>query len=53
MKKIKKTIKNKIVAMVFLIVGLLSVLIEGDITALVLFGIIAIPLFFAKENYIN
>lgn len=47
-----KTLKNKIYAVVLLICGYLPVIIDKDATALVFFAFIAIPLFFAKENWI-
>ena len=47
----RKTWKNKIVAIVMILAGLLPVWIDGDATALLLFGCIAIPMFFAKENW--
>ncbi len=47
-----KTLKNKLYAVVLLICGYLPVLIDKDVTALVFFAFIAIPLFFAKENWI-
>lgn len=47
-----KTLKNKLYAIILLICGYLPVLIDGDGTALVLFGFITAPLFFAKENWI-
>lgn len=47
-----KTLKNKLYAIGLLIRGYLPIPIENDATALVFFGMIAIPLFFAKENWI-
>lgn len=47
-----KTLKNKLYAVVLLICGYLPVLIDKDATALVFFAFIAIPLVFAKENWI-
>ena len=47
-----KTLKNKLYAVVLLICGYLPVLIDKDAPALVFFAFIAIPLFFAKENWI-
>lgn len=47
-----KTLKNKLFAIVSLACGYAGVLIENDATALVFFGMIAIPLFFTKENWI-
>lgn len=42
---------NKIIAIGLIIAGLVSMLLEGDGTAMVLFAPIAIPTFFAKENW--
>ena len=47
-----KTLKNKLYAIVLLLCWYMPVLIDGDGTALVFIGMIAIPLFFAKENWI-
>ena len=56
MKKIaqnlKETGKNKLCALVLIAVGMVPILIEGDATFMVFGGIIAIWLFFAKENWI-
>lgn len=47
-----KTLKNKLCAVVLLICGYLQVLIDKDATALVFLALIAVPMFFAKENLI-
>lgn len=47
-----KTLKNKLYATLLLASGYIPVLIDGDGTALVFFACIAIPMFFAKENWI-
>lgn len=47
----KKTLKNKLSAIALILAGTVPVLLEGDGTALVFFSCIAIPLFFAKENW--
>lgn len=47
-----KTWKNKLCAIVLLACGYIGVLLENDATALVFFAMIAIPLFFAKENWV-
>lgn len=47
-----KTLKNKLYAVALLIYGYLPVLIDKDATALVFLALIAVPLFFAKENWI-
>ena len=48
----KRTAKNKIVAVALLAITLLPSIIDKDGTALVFIALIAIPLFFAKKNYI-
>lgn len=47
-----KTWKNKLCAVVLLACGYLGVLIEKDATALVFLAMFAVPLFFAKENWV-
>lgn len=47
-----KTWKNKLSAVALLACGYSGVLIENDGTALVFFAMFAIPLFFAKENWV-
>lgn len=47
-----KTWKNKLSAITLLGCWYMGVLIENDATALVFFAMVAIPLFFAKENWI-
>ena len=47
----RKTWKNKISAIVLLLGGMIPVLIDGDGTALLFFSCIAIPMFFAKKNW--
>nr|DAT01574.1 MAG TPA: hypothetical protein [Caudoviricetes sp.] len=47
-----KTLKNKVVAMALLGFGYLGTLFDNDITALIFFAFIAIPMFFAKDNWI-
>lgn len=47
-----KTWKNKLYALVLLACGYLCVLIEKDATALVFLAMLAVPLFFAKENWV-
>lgn len=53
MRYLKRTWKNKIVALSLAGVGYLSTLIDGDGTAFIFILLIAIPLFFAKENFIQ
>ena len=47
-----KTSKNKLSAIILLACGYVGVLIDNDATALVLFAMFAVPLFFAKKNWI-
>jgi hypothetical protein len=50
----RKTIKNKIAALLFIGLGVLSLLVsERDVTFLVFTLTFGVPLFFAKENYIE
>ena len=47
-----KTFKNKLYAILLIIVGIVSTMIEGDATILAFLGIFAVPMFFAKEPWI-
>lgn len=47
-----KTWKNKLSAIVLLACGYVGIPLENDATALVFMAMFAIPLFFAKENWI-
>lgn len=47
-----ETLKNKLCAIGLLTCGGLSTLMADDATALVFIGMIAVPLFFAKENWV-
>lgn len=49
---VMKTWKNKLCAIVLLVCGNIGVLLENDATAIVFFAMIAIPLIFAKENWV-
>ena len=46
------TWKNKLYAAGLLLCGCIPTFLEGDGMALVLLGTIAVPMFFAKENWI-
>lgn len=46
------TLANKVVSVILLIASLPVVILELDITCLVLMSMVAVPLFFAKSNYI-
>ncbi len=48
----RETFKNKVCATLLTIAGLIPVFVDGDATFLVFTGCIAIPLFFAKKNWI-
>ena len=47
-----KTFKNKLYAEEQMLCGRVPTFLEQDATALVFIGMIAVPLFFAKENWI-
>lgn len=50
MKKRNKTLGNKICALSLIYIGLLSIFIDGDFTALVVVSMLAVPLLIAKKN---
>lgn len=50
---LKRTWKNKIVSVMLAAVGYASTLIENDGTAFLFLLMFAVPLFFAKKNYIK
>lgn len=52
-KYLRRTWKNKAVALAFAGIGYASIFIEYDATAFVFTLSIAIPLFFARKNYID
>ena len=49
---LKRTWKNKVTAIVPMAVGYISMLLDGDGTALVLLTMLSMPLFFMRENVI-
>jgi hypothetical protein len=49
---LKRTWKNKLIAILLVLPCVLATQIEGDATVLVLALMVATPLFFAKRNYI-
>lgn len=48
-----ETFKNKIMAIVLIILGVLSIILLNDITVFILILFIAIPLLIAKRNWID
>lgn len=50
---IRDTYKNKLYAFTIIILGVISRIVTGDATFLLLMLIIGVPLFFSKENYIT
>lgn len=50
---IKKTWKNKAVALLLIVLGMISLMIEDDCTALVFIMVLAVPLWFEKRNRIE
>ena len=51
MKKVRRN--NRIYAVIFILLGALTVFIEYDITFFVFTLFIGIPMFFSKKNWIN
>lgn len=49
----RETIRNKAYAIAMLAIGFVPVIIDNDATFLIIAGFIAIPMFFAKENWID
>jgi len=45
-------LKNKLCALVLILIGLVPILIERDVTLFIFTLMIGLPLFFAKENWI-
>jgi len=49
----KELLKNKLYALLLVIIGVLSIPIEYDGTFFILALMLGLPLFFAKENWIT
>lgn len=49
---IRNTYVNKIIATILFICGYATTLLDNDATAFLLIMLIAVPLFFAKDNWI-
>ena len=49
----KELIKNKVAAMLLILLGLASMRIDNDATVLVFLTVVAFVLFFSKENVID
>ena len=47
-----ETLKNKLCAIGLLVCGSVPALVVNDATALVVIGMIAVPLFFVKEKWV-
>ena len=47
----RETLKNKVYATILMTAGVVPMFIDGDATFLLFGGAIALPLFFAKENW--
>ena len=50
---LKRTWKNKMIALLLLVVSLVPIWLEGDATMLVLMSPVVIALFCANQNYIK
>lgn len=48
----EKTAKNKLYALLMILCTLPVIFLDGDATATVFIGMIAVPMFFARENWI-
>ena len=48
----RRTFKNKVVATAMLLLGTVATMISYDATALVFLSLLAVPMFFANENWI-
>lgn len=52
-KYLKRTLKNKLLALALSALGCLHFSWSNDATVIVFISLIAVPLFFAKRNYVN
>ena len=48
-----KNVKNKVYAIALLALSLMILAIDRDATALIITSFISVPMFFAKENWID
>ena len=48
----RELLKNKLYALVLILIGLVPILIERDVTFFIFALMIGLPLFFAKKNWI-
>mgnify|MGYP006898653564 CR=1 FL=1 len=51
-KYIRRTWKNKLIAMALVCIGMAGVVLESDATALVLMLLLAVPMFFSRKNWV-
>lgn len=51
-KYIRRTWKNKLIAMALVCIGMTGVVLESDATALVLMLLLAVPMFFSRKNWV-
>ena len=51
-RNLRKTKKNKIIALIILAIGLVCAMLDGNATFLIIAMVFAIGLFFAKRNWI-
>lgn len=47
----ESSIKNKVMAVIFTLLGYCSTLVDGDCTAFIFMLMIAVPMFFSKESW--
>lgn len=48
-----KTLKNKLCGGFLILVGIIPMILDGDATALIMLGMVGVPLLFAKTNWID
>ena len=51
MEYLKRTWKNKAAAIAMLVIGLMALYLDNDITVLIICSVIAIPLIVAKDSF--
>ena len=52
-KYLRRTWKNKVAALALALVGYLSTFIDGDCGGFVFLLFIAVPMFFARDNFVD
>ena len=50
---VMKTLKNKLYGGGLILAGIVPMILDGDATALIMLGMVGVPLLFAKTNWID